>query len=236
MKIIYFEKILKNLKNNAAIADFGCGAGSTLYELHQKNPSYKLYGYDIKQAKNPNDNTPYAYQMLDLDGEFIGVPDACFDFVISQHVLEHLKNPLVYFSELVRTLKVGGFIFLETPSDRSTLLSYPFQQNLNLILSYYDDPTHIGRPWSPQSLYRLGCFHKLDVICSEYDSDWRSKFKLPLSFTRFLIKKDTDKFVDDYWKALGWCSYAVFRKNAHSSHIMDYYSFKNLPHGQLQDI
>ncbi len=136
---------------------------------------------------------------------------------------------------MVRTLKVGGYLFIEAPSDRSTLFSYPFRQNLNVILSYYDDPTHVGRPWSPQSLYRLARYHHLDVFCSEYDADWIHKMKLPFAFAKFLINQETDDFVDVHWKALGWCSYAIFQKTQHSTHEMHYYSFKGHPHGVIKE-
>lgn len=224
------NNIFAHMPKTACIADFGCGQGVLLKNLAQKNPSYKLYGFDIINDVETED---FIYNSINLDGSFVGVENESFDAVFSQHVMEHLKNPLVYFSEMVRSLKVGGYLFIETPSDRSTLLSYPFSQELNLILSYYDDPTHVGRPWSPQSLYRLGCYHNLDVICSEYDSDVVSKALLPFNFVKFLMTKNTDKFVDDYWKALGWCGYAVFKKNAQSSHNMNYFSFKDLPHGKL---
>lgn len=226
------DKIIGNLPNHARIADFGCGEGHFLKNLALKNDSYQLFGYDIK---NRDDLTDIHYTSLDLDGVFDGVYSNQFDFVISQHVIEHLKNPLVYFSEMVRTLKVGGYLFIEAPSDRSTLFSYPFDQHLNLILSYYDDPTHVGRPWSPQSLYRLARYHHLDIYCSEYDSDFISKIKLPFEFARFLLHKDTDKFVDVYWKALGWCSYAAFQKTQQSTHDMNYHSFKGYPHGVIKD-
>lgn len=224
------EKIICNIPNNAKIADFGCGTGYFLNQLKSRSNEYALYGFDIKPHCHSEN---FIYQTMNLDGLFTGVESNQFDMAISQHTMEHLKDPLTYFSEMVRTLKVGGYLFVETPSDRSTWFSYPFHQELNVILSYYDDPTHIGRPWSPQSLYRLGCYHNLKVICSEYDSDWQKKITLPFNFVKFLTTKNTDKFVDDYWRALGWCSYAIFKKTSQSTNIMDYYSFKGHPHGQM---
>lgn len=241
-KELMFDRVISKLPKNAKIADFGCGAGVTLMQLYRQNPDFQLFGLDVKKELVlsyddkrflPNGvdvSDVIDYATVDFNKP-MDIPDRSFDCIISQHVIEHLHNPLVYFSEMVRTLKVGGYLFLEAPSDRSTWFSYPFNQELNVILSFYDDPTHVGRPWSPQSLYRLGHYHNLDVVCAEYDSDVISKVLLPINFVKFLITKDTDKFVDAYWKALGWCSYAVFRKSYSSSHELNYFSFKGFGHG-----
>ena len=42
-------------------------------------------------------------------------PDEYFDFVIANHVLEHVSDDLAALSEIRRVLKVGGYAFLQTP-------------------------------------------------------------------------------------------------------------------------
>lgn len=224
-----FDNIIANLPEKSAIADFGCGTGDFLNALAFKNKQHQLLGLD--QISRPASLASHInYQQVDFNNK-LSIPSNSFDLIISQHVLEHLTIPLLYFSEMVRSLKPGGFLLIEAPSDRSAWLSFPRNQYLNTILSFYDDPTHVGRPWTPQAFYRLALYHQLDFLAAEYDSNWKSKITLPFSFLKFLKDKNTDKFVSDYWSAIGWCCFAVLRKTTHSSPDMTYFSLKGKPHG-----
>lgn len=45
---LYFNKLVKELKINS-IMDFGCGAGSTLFNIKEKNNDILVFGIDINQ-------------------------------------------------------------------------------------------------------------------------------------------------------------------------------------------
>jgi SAM-dependent methyltransferase len=45
----------------------------------------------------------------------IDYPSETFDFVIANHVLEHVDDDLLALAELRRVLKIGGFAILQTP-------------------------------------------------------------------------------------------------------------------------
>ncbi len=49
------------------------------------------------------------------DGHAIPFPDASFDFVVSQAVLEHVRDPRRVVAEMRRVLKPGGWIFVDVP-------------------------------------------------------------------------------------------------------------------------
>lgn len=220
------NRIVKTLPPGASIADFGCGDGSLLASLQDIEKQYHLLGLDKNTpAKIPSG---VVFTNCDLSKPF-DMPSNSLDLSISSHVMEHLTNPLDYFSEIVRVTKVGGYIVIVAPSDRSTWFSCPVSQERNLILSFYDDPTHIGRPWTPQSLYRLGNYHGLAVLQSQYITCVKSRLRLPITAAQWALgKKNTDQLVDDYWKAIGWEVCAVFRKTNQSSAELNYFSFKGL--------
>lgn len=69
-------------------------------------------------------------------------PDASFDVAVCISVLEHVANPWRAVSELVRVLKPGGHLWLQSP------MAYP----------YHPDPLDLWR-FSPDALARLaeGC-------------------------------------------------------------------------------
>lgn len=220
------QRIVKTLPVRASIADFGCGDASLLASLQDLEKQYRLFGFDKSTpAKIPNG---VHFTVCDLS-QSLDTPPNSFNLSISSHVIEHLTNPLDYFSEIVRVTKVGGFIVVLAPSDRSTWFSCPISQERNLILSFYDDPTHIGRPWTPQALYRLGKYHGLEVLQSQYITCSKSRLRLPITAAKWAMgKKNTDQLVDDYWKAIGWEVCAVFRKTNQSSAEINYFSFKGL--------
>lgn len=86
--------------------------------------------------------------------------------MVANHVLEHVPDPIALVMECVRVCRPGGRVYLEAPPERSLWLpGVPFRHDLFCSFSYYDDPTHNSRPWTPQSLYRLarylGCAYAL---------------------------------------------------------------------------
>ena len=52
--------------------------------------------------------------MVEADGEFLPFADRAFDYVICSHVLEHVKDPRRFISELTRVACRG---YIETPSE-----------------------------------------------------------------------------------------------------------------------
>lgn len=50
-----------------------------------------------------------------LDLTAIALPDASFDFVIANHVLEHVGNDALALGEILRVLRPGGLAVLQTP-------------------------------------------------------------------------------------------------------------------------
>jgi SAM-dependent methyltransferase len=78
----------------------------TSAELRKKYPA-ELHGYDIVDVDILTD----AHLLT-------GVQDGSQDFVIANHVLEHLENPLLALRNLLRVLRTGGVLFLALPDKR----------------------------------------------------------------------------------------------------------------------
>ena len=58
---------------------------------------------------------PTSRDIETIDMLAIAYPSESFDFVIANHVLEHVDDDLLALSELRRVLKVGGYAILQTP-------------------------------------------------------------------------------------------------------------------------
>ena len=70
--------------------------------------------------------------VVEADGQYLPFADASFDYVICSHVLEHVENPELLISELMRVASRG---YIETPSEIAEWL-YGWQYHnwvINLI-------------------------------------------------------------------------------------------------------
>jgi SAM-dependent methyltransferase len=91
---------------DAHILDYGCGAGRRVYELLDAGYSHAT-GYDVVDYLALRDPADRARFLIGPDGH-VPVPDATFDFVFSDQVLEHVIDQPTAFQEMVRILKPGG--------------------------------------------------------------------------------------------------------------------------------
>ena len=72
--------------------------------------------------------------------------DNTFDFVICLAVIEHIKDPSLFLTEVFRVLKSKGIFYLTTPN-------WHYSAD-----TFFDDPTH-EKPYTPESLqYLLSSF------------------------------------------------------------------------------
>jgi len=135
-------KTLRNLPVDAKVLDVGAGVGGLLQLMEWERNDLDTYGLDI--GKPPTFLSKGEF--LRGTVEYLPFEDETFDLVTCTHVLEHLHKPDIAVRELRRVCKKGGVVYIETPSQRSTLLPFGF--------SFWDYPTHI-RPYTSVSLGRM---------------------------------------------------------------------------------
>lgn len=68
------------------------------------------------------------------------IPDTSLDFVIANHVIEHMKNPISSLLNWQRVLKPGGRLFLAAPDKRKTLDRERELTSIAHLLSDYENP------------------------------------------------------------------------------------------------
>ena len=219
--------IIKKSRLKGKLLDIGCAKGDFLF-LAKKN-GFDVTGVEISKsacqsAKSKNLN---VYNSDLLSKKF---DSNCFDVVTMWDVIEHLKNPLNLISESLRVCKPNGKIYIEAPSERSLFLPGMFFNYERMhSISFYDDPTHLGRPWSPQSLYRLACYFDATPLKVGYYKSWLARF-LGLIFLPFLILFRLSKLYEFLvWNAVGWSSFAILQKknSKAGSEELNYFIPKN---------
>ena len=136
------------LPPGALVADIGC-YGWLLGEVAQAR-GVTLIGVDRRE---PPGRPPHARFAHGADAT-IDLPDDCCDLVVASHVLEHVADGVALAAELMRIVKPGGHLWLETPSELGCLTASSDDPEDHQFLNFWDDPTHV-RPYSPAALYRL---------------------------------------------------------------------------------
>ena len=126
------------------ILDIGCGNGSP--SLTKKWFAGCHYaGADIQRYKLSNADVAAMdeFYQLGADGSgYDAIPQASYDLVILNHVIEHMREPGPIVARLCGKLKPGGYMWIAFPSQRSLTLPHSVDETLN----FYDDPTHVYLP------------------------------------------------------------------------------------------
>ncbi len=123
--------------------DVGPGTGRWLQFLKNSGAGY-LGAIDISQESlnrcsllcNRTQKAHIESDKFDFEPDF-------FDVVISIEVLEHLRDPDNYLSEIVRVSKTGGIVLMSTPN----VISFISRMRMlfgRLPIAIASDKTHVG--------------------------------------------------------------------------------------------
>jgi SAM-dependent methyltransferase len=155
----------------------------------------------------------FVFKKVDLNHQPIPFDDDQFDLVVASHVIEHLGKPLEFFAECARVCKPGGLMYFEAPSERSLLLpGMPFEHDKFFSTSFFDDPTHASRPWTPQSFYRLAKYYSCEPLRVGYRTSWKYRLLFPVICLYALATRSGKWLEACCWYAIGWASFMVVRK------------------------
>jgi SAM-dependent methyltransferase len=214
------------LSPSGSVLDLGCLGFRQVGEAAQAGrPSMRHSGVDY--VDTAGDLPPgFVFKKVDLAREPIPFEDDAFDLVVGSHIIEHLPNPVDFFGECVRVCKPNGRIYIETPSERSLWLpGMPFGHDLFFSLSFYDDPTHTMRPWTPQSLHRLTRYWGCEPVMTGRITSWKHQLGFPLVMPWALLTRNAALLEKSCRYGLGWSSFLIARKpeNAHGRQPFNYY-------------
>ena len=107
------ERIRGNILEN------GCGVGMYVEHLAPFGGTIIGLEYDFERAAEALIN---SLHILNAAGEFLPLPSATFDLILSHEVIEHVQNDHSAIQEMVRVLKPGGRVVIFCPNR-----GYPFE-------------------------------------------------------------------------------------------------------------
>jgi predicted SAM-dependent methyltransferase len=118
--------------------------GAVLHFAPEAHVEKAIVGLSPKQYVR-GDSSPDRPDITRLDATEIPFPDETFDFIICNHVLEHIPDDRRAIAELHRVLKRGKHAVLQTPY--SSVLAQSFEDaNINtdeMRLAFYGQSDHV---------------------------------------------------------------------------------------------
>ena len=116
-----FAHRLKKWKKKGRFVDVGCATGFFINGI-RNNSEWEVYGTDFGESA-----VRYARDVLKLNvvrGDLADArfPDAYFDYVHVNNVLEHVLDPLSLLAECRRIIKPDGVFFLSVPNGSNDCL------------------------------------------------------------------------------------------------------------------
>lgn len=167
-------------------------------------PDVKLHATDI--AGSPEKYPPgCSFHRGDIQRDKLPWPDRSLDRIISLHLVEHLSSLNFMFAEVVRLLKPGGLIFVETPHPKTVALqSAPGDWAGNFPMSFYDDLTHT-KPVAIGVLAHAARHAGLKIVSTGISRNWLFALSHPVfCFLPPSRQKYTARL---HW--LGWSAYLI---------------------------
>jgi SAM-dependent methyltransferase len=128
----YSRSLIKRFAPHGVGLEIGCGARTI-------SPTNRTVLSDAFSDHGVHNSIAKVF----FNGDTIPYGNETFDFILSEHVVEHLTNPVKVFLEWIRVLKKGGVIicFLPHP-DRTNDRFRPRTTMEHLIEDFSSDPAY----------------------------------------------------------------------------------------------
>jgi SAM-dependent methyltransferase len=205
--------LYKSLPVSATVLDVGCFnyvQYKLAHEIGRLDLNHSGVDFGVDESTIP---VGFTFRKCDLNHNSLPFEDDSFDLVVASHVIEHLTDPIKFFAECVRVCKPGGQIYIEAPSERSVLFpGMTIEREKMFCTSFYDDPTHMGRPWSPQAMIRLAAYYGCSSISADYYTSLLIRVLSPLLLPLAYWVRMGKLFEFVVWNTIGWAAYAVLQK------------------------
>jgi SAM-dependent methyltransferase len=145
------------LPAGAHVLDVGCGQGVALEEFKSRGCDaigITLNAVDAQECRRK------GYDAREMDQSFLDFSDGSFDLIWCRHCIEHSVFPFFTLSEFARTLKAGGWLYIEVPTSDT---SCNHQKNIN----HY---SVLGKSMWAELIQRSG-FRLFDIVDVQFTLD-----------------------------------------------------------------
>ncbi len=119
--ITFYTRVNALLESSFVILDVGCGRGSYIEDQISMRKNLRIFkgkvkkviGIDVDHTAAKN---PFITDFFLIKNGKWAINDNSIDLVICDNVLEHVAKPDLFFTQLNRVVKPGGYICIRTPN------------------------------------------------------------------------------------------------------------------------
>lgn len=111
---LFRKRLLEQIDSKSICLDYGAGRGNVT-QMNFRGHAAVVAGIDPEHAVFDNPFLDEA-AVFDVTTNVIPHPDARFDVVFADNVMEHVADPAAVFGEIRRVLKPGGRLLAKTPN------------------------------------------------------------------------------------------------------------------------
>lgn len=132
VKAIIGKLIKDQASNKHDLLEIGAYTGwqTLVYRNQLKRPGRTLI-YDWQDFRSEKVKKLIELKLVNLERDVFSDSDETFDVIVCNQVVEHLKNIFTPLSEILRVLRLGGFLILSVPNlsalHNCALLSFGYQ-------------------------------------------------------------------------------------------------------------
>lgn len=161
---VFLQKLDAVLTPSSVLVDVGCGRTNYGEVVYRK--AGKRIGVDVDPYAKENTLMDEVH-IMESDAH-IPLPDACADVVTAQWVVEHVRDPDVFFSEIKRILLPGGAFVFMTTNIRSPMMAITSLVPTGLkswfrarFLGYARDETF-------PTVYAMNSRSRIEELCAQH--------------------------------------------------------------------
>lgn len=117
---VRFRRILdalSDLPDSSKILEVGCGAGSFIRALKMERSGLDCFGTDVSEQAIAAARADAGVEYLVCAEDSLPYSDGYFDAVFFTDVLEHVRDPRKFLSEINRVLKPCGLLYGYVPCE-----------------------------------------------------------------------------------------------------------------------
>jgi len=164
--------LAKELHKNAAVLDYGCGAGEFLKFIEE---DFTTFGYEPNRSAR--EFAAKKFSSTQIIADINSIEDGSLDAITLWHVLEHIENQEDQLQLFYNKLKTNGLLIIAVPNHTS----YDAKKYKEFWAAY-DVPRHIYH------------FSKSGMEQLMNNEQWKIKYIKPLLLDSFYISMLSEKY------------------------------------------
>ena len=199
-------RFINSLPEGSTVLDIGSGTGMLQKDFRSYRKDLRFISID-KEDYSSNYSKDDLFFKIDITRHSLPIDADTVDAVFSSHVLEHISSVSFVLKEIKRVLKPNGSVYIEVPSTRALFVpSFGVWGGEKSPFNFYDDPTHL-RPFTRQSLNRIGEEIGLNAIQTGFARNWANCLLSPFVLPYSILKRNRQMMASILWSITGWCVY-----------------------------